>query len=412
LDDLYGWVTTFKAANLGATIFDGVNLDGPNQNVNFVARTDALSAEFIQYSNKMHDPSHPDHFFIDWDRGFTADGRYLYLKKGVNPATGVKMGIEHSARRCAEIVKLGLASHVWMETPNAEVEEARLFMNLVNAQLAPHGLFARGLYNHSPSFVWDVSFFIESQDIAKNLADYIKDEINPAVQKNEMNLGRAHWLVRQYLKDHGDRARGDYDFSQDYVSQILANGLDFAKGEAAWVDNVSQQIDVLENKTQPSLPSYKSRKELQRILNNGFRPLRHITNVIVAQRLQNFKNKMADAGFEAHLCTLPLYPSDAHTASELARGMTEVGIHDFVKKQRAARKYADTTGRLTSFFHQKATGTGWEVTLNKIVGTTNTDILEGSTEVADHAKEQMLRDSHTGPSTYDANPTPAYTRGH
>ena len=39
-----------------------------------------------------------------------------------------------------------------------------------------------------------------------------------------------------------------------------------------------------------------------------------------------------------------------------------------------------------------ATGTGWEVSLNKIVGTSNTDILEKSTEVADHAKEQAIRE--------------------
>jgi len=413
LDDINGWVITFRAANLGASIFDQVHLDGEKQNVNFVARTDALSAEFIQYSHKMHDASHPDHPFIDWERGFTADGRYLYLKKGVNPETGIKRGIEHSARRCAEIVKLGLASHVWMETPNAEVEEARLFMNLVNAHLAPHGVFARGLYNHSPSFVWDVSFFIESQDIAKNIANYIKDELSPAVQNKTMTLGRAQWLVKEYLKLHGDRSRGDYDFNVDYLGQILANGLDYARGEADWKRSVSEQIRQTESDvTQPSLSVYKTRKELQRILNLGFRPLRHITNTIVAQRLVNFKNKMSDAGFEAHLVTLPLYPSDAHTASELARGMTQVGIHDFVKKQRAARKYADSTGRLTSFFHQKATGTGWEVTLNKLVGTTNTDILEGSTEVADHAKEQSLRDQNTGPSTFDANPTPEYTKRH
>jgi isocitrate lyase len=54
LDDIYGWVTTMKAANLAASIFPGVKRDGPQQNVNFCARTDALSAEFIQYSNKMH----------------------------------------------------------------------------------------------------------------------------------------------------------------------------------------------------------------------------------------------------------------------------------------------------------------------------------------------------------------------
>ena len=107
LDDLHGWIITMKAANLAASLFDGVERDGPNVNCNFVARTDALSAEFIQYSHNMHDPTHPDHPFIDWDRGFTPDGRYLYLKKGKNPVTGRKFGLEHSARRCAEIVKVG-----------------------------------------------------------------------------------------------------------------------------------------------------------------------------------------------------------------------------------------------------------------------------------------------------------------
>ena len=80
--------------------------------------------------------------------------------------------------------------------------------------------------------------------------------------------------------------------------------------------------------------------------------------------------------------------------------MAEVGIHDFVVKQRAARKYEDNTGRLTSYFHQKATGTGWEVQINKIVGTGNTSILEGSTEVADQEKELFLKKNNTGPSTY------------
>ena len=102
------------------------------------------------------------------------------------------------------------------------------------------------------------------------------------------------------------------------------------------------------------------------IVGNGYKPLRHITNVIVAQRLKNFKDRLSDHGFEVHLCTLPLYPSDAMTASKLARGMTETGIHDFVINQRAARKYQDQTGKLTSFFHQKATGSGWESNLNKV----------------------------------------------
>ena len=80
--------------------------------------------------------------------------------------------------------------------------------------------------------------------------------------------------------------------------------------------------------------------------------------------------------------------------------MTETGIHDFVINQRAARKYADSTGKLTSFFHQKATGSGWEAHINKIVGTSNVNILHGSTEIADMAKEESLKKGGTGPSTY------------
>jgi isocitrate lyase len=137
-------------------------------------------------------------------------------------------------------------------------------------------------------------------------------------------------------------------------------------------------------------------------LNLSYRPLRHMTNILVAQRLKNFKDRLSDVGFEIHLCTLPLYPSDAYTASRLARGMTETGIHDFVINQRTARKYADATGNLTSFFHQRATGTGYEVAINSAVGTSNTDILHGSTEHADQQKEQSLRDQNTGPSTYHA----------
>lgn len=53
-----------------------------------------------------------------------------------------------------------------METPDANVADAWSFMELTNEHLAPHGLYARGLYNHSPSFVWDVSFFIESTELA------------------------------------------------------------------------------------------------------------------------------------------------------------------------------------------------------------------------------------------------------
>jgi isocitrate lyase len=40
-------------------------------------------------------------------------------------------------------VYIYINSHVWMETPDANVQDARQFMDLVNEHLAPHGLFAR-----------------------------------------------------------------------------------------------------------------------------------------------------------------------------------------------------------------------------------------------------------------------------
>jgi hypothetical protein len=40
-------------------------------------------------------------------------------------------------------INTSIHSHVWMETPDANVSDARQFMDLVNEHLAPHGLFAR-----------------------------------------------------------------------------------------------------------------------------------------------------------------------------------------------------------------------------------------------------------------------------
>ena len=116
-----------------------------------------------------------------------------------------------------------------METPGADTSEAKEFMSLVNSNLAPHNMFARGLYNHSPSFVWDVSFFVEAQDIAKNVAIYIEKNIFPYLQNGSLHLGKASWMVQEYFKQNGDRSRGDYEFTADNLSQILANGIDLAK---------------------------------------------------------------------------------------------------------------------------------------------------------------------------------------
>eukprot|EP01037_Dinobryon_pediforme_P047963 gene47963-62598_t len=159
-----------------------------------------------------------------------------------------------------------------METPDANVSDAKQFMSLVQEHLAPYGLFARGLYNHSPSFVWDVNFFIESQDLAKKLGDYIAANISRPLDQKEMSLERAHWLVKQFLKDEGDRVRGDYNFTDDYVNQILGNGLDLVRGEENWRAQIDDQIALLKA-LGPSLQTYKGQKELNRIVELGYRPL-------------------------------------------------------------------------------------------------------------------------------------------
>lgn len=77
------------------------------------------------------------------------------MKQGINTETGNTWGMDLSIDRCARVVDMGLASHVWMETPNADLNVARDFIKGVSNKLQYN---AHGLYNHSPSFDWDVKF--------------------------------------------------------------------------------------------------------------------------------------------------------------------------------------------------------------------------------------------------------------
>ena len=94
---------------------------------------------------------------------YTSDSKYLYIKQGTNPETNRPLGLDLSIERATHVVKLGLASHVWMETPNADLSVAKEFMDTVNENLKPFGRKAFGLYNHSPSFDWDVKFYEDAQ---------------------------------------------------------------------------------------------------------------------------------------------------------------------------------------------------------------------------------------------------------
>lgn len=389
LRPLDSWLQIMKAANFAA-----IELLGPEQVsqqwVRFVARTDALSAERIRYSKKLEDPSHPDHPFIDWsagpnEDGFTEDGEYVYLKKGTNPETGNPYGLDHSVVRTAAVVEAGLASHVWMETPDANLADAKKFLDGVNALLAPKGIRAQGLYNHSPSFVWDLTFYIEAQEFAKKVAEYVSENLIG------MDRYEAQHHLRQFMATHGDLWRGDQIFTEEHIVQIIKNGRDLANGEQHWREAIQKQIDAVRS-INKSLPAYKVEQELRRIEKLGYRPLRHITNIIVAQRLYNFRQILADSGFNLHLVTLPQFHLEAYRMHELADGMAEHGIHDYVKHvQRAERKHQEDTGNTYTYYgHQKATGTALEARFFGAIGSHDTNLLTGSTEAADQAKKAEL----------------------
>ena len=100
----------------------------------------------------------------------------MFLKQGVNPETGNRWGLDLSILRSTRIVDDGLASHVWMETPDADLQVAKDYLTTVNKNLSKKGKRAYGLYNHSPSFDWDVKFFAEAEPLAEKLCYYVSNE--------------------------------------------------------------------------------------------------------------------------------------------------------------------------------------------------------------------------------------------
>ena len=142
-----------KSANLAAQELLGSE-QADEQWVKIVARTDAYSAKRIVNSANLYDKNNVENKFIDWEKGTTPDGKYLYLKQGINPETGRTWGMDLSIERGIKVVNEGLASHVWMETPNADLSVAKEYLTTVNKELFKYDKRAYGLYNHSPSFDW------------------------------------------------------------------------------------------------------------------------------------------------------------------------------------------------------------------------------------------------------------------
>lgn len=391
LNSYEDYALILRSANLAAREM------GVQDYVTFVARTDAYSAKRIHYSSKLLDQAHPEHKFIDWERGTSPDGKYLYLKEGTNPETGNRWGLDLSIYRGYRVVSDGLASHVWMETPDADLQVAKDFIDGVNEKLSPEGKRAQGLYNHSPSFDWDVKFVAEAEPLAKALAGDVLAEIieySHSMSDDTFRMNRLLTktyqsnlidLVQESLAKNGSDVNGDHLFDEDIIERMLPVLIDFAMGEKAW--RAQYKFEVSES----AMSSFKTqRKQLKEsALAEGFQPIKHLTDLVVEQRLRNFGPQLASFGYNMHLITLPEFHVTAFRMHDLAKQFRSTGIEAFVATtQRPERLRSLEDPTYTYYKHQTATGTGVEATFNKAVGSSDVNTLTASTEADDLKKRK------------------------
>ena len=331
-----------RSANLAAQELLGAE-QADKQWVRFVARTDAYSAKRIVNSSNLRNRDNDEYKFVDWERGPTPDGKYMYLRQGFNPQTGRTWGLDLSIERCAKVVDQGLASHVWMETPDADLQVAKDFITGVNEILLPKGKIAYGLYNHSPSFDWDVKFFAEAQPLAEHLVEYMSSRFSLNNSDYDDIL-----TLKKFWNFHGVEVNGDRNFTEENLKAILYNCKD-----------KSQENNKVQN----------------------------ITEIIVDQRLCNFSEQLASFGFNLHLITLPEFHVTAFNMHKLASEFIDDGINAFVKHtQRPERIVSENDPTYTYYKHQTATGTGVEAAFSEAVGSTNVNMLSESTEADDLMK--------------------------
>jgi len=352
-----------KSANLAAQ-----ELLGPEQArkqwVRFVARTDALSAKRIHNSNNLCDKENPEHKFIDWERGVSPDGKYLYLKQGINQETGNSWGLDLSIYRCARVVDEGLASHVWMETPDPDLHIAKKFMDGINDILLPKGKKAYSLYNHSPSFDWDVKFHAEAKKLTEKILEF----------HNENSLVSTDSL-KTFLENNGDEIQGDNLFTKLELENIYKCLIDIRLGPTNY------------DKYLVNNGGYISSEIKKTIVNLNTSPEENITNIIVERRLINFGHQLSKMGCNMHLITLPEFHVTAYNMHILSRDFKDEGINAFVKNvQRPERIHSLNDYSYTYYKHQTATGTGIEAAFNKSVGSYDVNTLDNSTEQDDIKK--------------------------
>jgi isocitrate lyase len=274
---------------------------------------------------------------FDWSRGHTPDGKYLYLKEGINDETGRRWGLDLAIYRGTKVVDEGLASHVWMETPNADLQVAKDFLNGVNENLKTLGKHARGLYNHSPSFDWDIKFAAEARPLAKAVAQEIKTLILSKNNYSPHEINDALMLkIRESISKNGSPVQGDNKFSDETLYKMIPHFFDYSMGE----DKYNEQFDA-HNVTRRAGSFDSSIVELHS--KSVYRPIDAITNIIVDERLRLFGPMLASFGYDLHLITLPEFHVTAFRMHDLSRRFKDSGIEAFVSTTQRPERVRMTT---------------------------------------------------------------------
>nr|BAC06572.1 malate synthase-isocitrate lyase [Euglena gracilis] len=343
----------------------------------FVFRTDALSATRIVYSKAVEDPSHIDHKYIDWDRGFCPDGRYLWLKKDTNPATGNPYGLDQSIDRASEMVRRGLASFVWMETPDAEVRIAQAFLEGVNERLKNTGRQALGLYNFSPSFIWDKNYYPDAKKLALQVATFAQDNLISRVQSGAISHEQAMSELKQFLDTNGDKVRGDHLFTTQNLERLYSHAMDHCRTANGWSGDITKANDLISQQFASNL-KFRLQREIERTQQGGYNPVHHMSNIVVGQRIKHFSSALEKIGFMAQLITLPQFHTEAERGYSVARAYQQQGIEGYV--QHVQRVEEHLPSGYTFLGHQKAVGTGVEAQLYENLFAKASAILHDSTE--------------------------------
>jgi isocitrate lyase len=385
-----------QAANLAATVRLG-EAQTQGNGVIFVSRTDALSAKRMEYSEHLADPKHIDHDYIDFEKGLTSDGMYYHLKQGTNPKTGNPYGLDLACARMAEVVNQGLAEYVWMETPNADLHVAKKFIDGVNKILHPKGKHAKMLYNHSPSFDWDLGFVKNCNQLGQGLMQHISSSVAPHFRSVLEQHGEikpddyrvALEMIRRYITIHGDPIQRDFDFSEETLVDILLPALDLINTQGDMKSN-TDLISALQ-KSFPGTAVYnaiqKIRSQVEDNTTSNAAAQDRVFHAIADARLGLFGKASGSIGVELPLTTLPDFHYEAFAAHRLSMGLIDRSMLAYVQQvQRPERAHFEsqkgTMQPYPYYKHQESTGTGVDARFGLALGQ-KSKVLEDSTEADD-----------------------------